>query len=118
MAQPSTPQRASDAIAGGLGQSTTAARAWSSSILGRVRQSVLPDDDGLVYGIGDEPGLARFARANGRRALAVVSRLVVGVAVALLLVAIGLFAFRTFYADRIYPAVVVGDVNVGGLTAA
>jgi vancomycin resistance protein YoaR len=36
----------------------------------------------------------------------------------LLVAAIALFVFRAMYSDRIYPAVVVGDVNVGGLTTA
>lgn len=35
----------------------------------------------------------------------------------LLIAAFGLFAFRALYSDRIYPAIVVGDVQVGGLTA-
>lgn len=36
----------------------------------------------------------------------------------LLLLAIGLVVFRVAFADRVYPAVVVGDVPVGGLTIA
>ncbi|MGB3330371.1 MAG: peptidoglycan binding domain-containing protein, partial [Thermomicrobiales bacterium] len=36
----------------------------------------------------------------------------------LLLLALGLLAFRVAYGDRIYPAVVVGDVQVGGQTPA
>ncbi|MGC4106612.1 MAG: VanW family protein [Thermomicrobiales bacterium] len=34
----------------------------------------------------------------------------------LLLLAIGLLGFRVAYGDRIYPAVIVGDVSVGGMT--
>lgn len=48
----------------------------------------------------------------------VVPRLVVGAGALLLIVAIGLLAFRVMFDDRIYPAVVVGDVEVGGLTLA
>ncbi|MGC4190944.1 MAG: VanW family protein [Thermomicrobiales bacterium] len=44
------------------------------------------------------------------------TRLGVAATALLLVAAIGLFAFRAVYADRIYPAVVVGDVEVGGLT--
>lgn len=44
------------------------------------------------------------------------TRLGVAATALLLVAAIGLFAFRTAYHDRIYPAVVVGDVEVGGLT--
>ncbi|MGC4106613.1 MAG: VanW family protein [Thermomicrobiales bacterium] len=44
------------------------------------------------------------------------TRLGVAATALLLIAAIGLFAFRAVYSDRIYPAVVVGDVQVGGLT--
>ncbi|HWK81365.1 MAG TPA: VanW family protein [Thermomicrobiales bacterium] len=44
------------------------------------------------------------------------TRLGVAATALLLIAAVGLFAFRTLYSDRIYPAVVVGDVQVGGLT--
>lgn len=44
-------------------------------------------------------------------------RLVAGAGLLLLVLAIGLLAFRLMFDDRIYPAVVVGDVPVGGLTA-
>jgi vancomycin resistance protein YoaR len=37
---------------------------------------------------------------------------------ALLLLALGLLGFRIAYGERIYPAVVVGDVPVGGMTPA
>src|SRR5690606_11541607 len=45
-----------------------------------------------------------------------VSRLALIVAATLLVVSIGLFTFRAVYAYRVYPAVAVGDVSVGGLT--
>lgn len=44
-------------------------------------------------------------------------RLVASVGVVLLLFAIGVLVFRVAFDDKIYPAVVVGDVQVGGLTA-
>jgi vancomycin resistance protein YoaR len=44
-------------------------------------------------------------------------RLVAGAGVLLLLFAIGVLVFRVAFDDKIYPAVVVGDVQVGGLTA-
>lgn len=44
-------------------------------------------------------------------------RVLAGVAALLFLLALGLFAFRAMYNDRIYPSIVVGDVPVGGLTA-
>ncbi len=48
----------------------------------------------------------------------VAPRLVAGAGVLFLLFAIGVLAFRVTFDDKIYPAVVVGDVPVGGLTAA
>lgn len=48
----------------------------------------------------------------------VVPRLVAGTGIVLLLFAIGVLAFRVAFDDKIYPAVVVGDVEVGGLTTA
>lgn len=51
-----------------------------------------------------------------QRFVRVLPRLGLLVAGLLLLVAAGLFAFRVAYGDRIYPAVVVGDVSVGGMT--
>ncbi|HWV35964.1 MAG TPA: VanW family protein [Thermomicrobiales bacterium] len=68
----------------------------------------------------DEDDPAPASRPDGRRSRigVAMSRLAIG-AVALLLVAIaGLFLFRVAYGDRIYPAVAVGDVSVGGLTMA
>ncbi|MBA3379358.1 MAG: VanW family protein [Chloroflexia bacterium] len=53
-----------------------------------------------------------------RRLLALVPNMLIGAMAVLLLIAVGLFVFRTWYDNRIYPAAVVGDVNVGGLTAA
>lgn len=47
-----------------------------------------------------------------------IPRLVAGTGLVLLLLAIGLLAFRLMFNDMIYPAVVVGDVEVGGLTVA
>lgn len=46
----------------------------------------------------------------------VVPRLVLVAAVVLMLFAIALFGFRALYADKVYPAIAVGDVNVGGMT--
>jgi vancomycin resistance protein YoaR len=46
----------------------------------------------------------------------VLPRLFLIAALGLLVSAIALFAFRATYADKVYPAVAVGDVNVGGMT--
>jgi vancomycin resistance protein YoaR len=45
-----------------------------------------------------------------------VPRLLLLIAVALMVGALAIFAFRAAFSDRIYPAVVVGDVDVGGMT--
>lgn len=54
------------------------------------------------------PWLARVGR--------LVPRLLLVTAIMLLLFAVALFAFRATYADKVYPAIAVGDVNVGGMT--
>jgi vancomycin resistance protein YoaR len=88
---------------------------WTSEALDRIRRSILPShDDGFELHSGPE----RFERTPGQRFLALVPRMVLGLTAVLLVLAIGLFAFRALYSDRIYPTVVVGDVNVGGLTPA
>ena len=87
--------------------------AWTSDTLDRIRRSILPNhDDGFEFLSGNAP----LEQTPGQRFRALVPKLVLGLTAVLLLVAIALFAFRALYSDRIYPAVVVGDVNVGGLT--
>lgn len=87
--------------------------AWTSDTLDRMRRSILPNHgDGMEFPSGDEP----VVRTPGQRFLALVPKLVLALTAVLLLLAIALFAFRALYSDRIYPTVVVGDVNVGGLT--
>lgn len=54
------------------------------------------------------PWLSRLGR--------LVPRLVLVAAVLLLMFAFALFGFRAMYADKVYPSVAVGDVNVGGMT--
>lgn len=56
-------------------------------------------------------------RTTSQRLIALLPRVLVGIAALLFLLALGLFAFRAIYNDRIYPSIVVGDVPVGGLTA-
>jgi vancomycin resistance protein YoaR len=80
-----------------------------------VRSSIMPDSadghGGRTFGRGT--GHAAWAARLGR----LVPRLLLIVAVALLASAIALFVFRAAYADKVYPAVAVGDVYVGGMTA-
>jgi vancomycin resistance protein YoaR len=84
--------------------------------LGKFRRSILPHPDDALT--GRTPAKAAENRSFGHRLLAVVPRVMLGLFAVVFLLAVGLFAFRAVYADRIYPAVVVGDVNVGGLTPA
>lgn len=51
-----------------------------------------------------------------RTARRIAPRVVAGAGTLLLILAIGLLVFRVMFDDKIYPAVVVGDVQVGGLT--
>ncbi|MDQ3443760.1 MAG: VanW family protein [Chloroflexota bacterium] len=113
MAQTSTNQDFTATVATGFG----GMRAQSTAAFDRLRKSVLPDhDDHLSEHAGSGPAPAVQSRL--RRLLALVPNMLIGAMAVLLLIAVGLFVFRTWYDDRIYPAVVVGDVNVGGLTAA
>lgn len=52
----------------------------------------------------------------GGRYVRLLPRLLLVIGVALLLFAVGMFAFRATFVDRMYPAVAIGDVPVGGLT--
>ncbi len=89
---------------------------WWDRTSGVVRHAVMPRDE---FGLG---GITRSGSAsdpNARRQAGItrlLPRLVLMGAVGLLLFAVLLFAFRAVYADRVYPAVAVGDVPVGGLT--
>jgi vancomycin resistance protein YoaR len=50
------------------------------------------------------------------RAARIAPRLILIVAITLLLGALAMFAFRATYSDRIYPSILAGDVDVGGMT--
>ncbi len=92
-----------------------ATRAPLSARLGQVAQSireaVLPDGNGFATGEESSSG-SRWLGYIGRA----IPRLALLAAVALLVSAIALFAFRAVYADKVYPAIAVGDVPVGGMT--
>lgn len=59
---------------------------------------------------------AQPKRSATDRLLRLLPRLALTGAVLLLLFAVAMFVFRVSYSDRIYPAVAVGDVPVGGMT--
>jgi vancomycin resistance protein YoaR len=89
----------------------------------RLRRLVLPDSAERLPSNKPSKASGASARANARplwakRLGVVVPRLLFGICAVLLALSVGLFAFRALYGDRIYPAVVVGDVQVGGLTQA
>ena len=90
----------------------------SLSALDRLRRSVLPDRDDALPLDSESTADLPATRSRSRRAFSLVPGILLGVAVAMLAVAVALFVFRGLYSDKIYPAVIVGDVNVGGLTAA
>jgi vancomycin resistance protein YoaR len=116
MAQSTTSQEASTTLADGFGETASSIRSWTSGALGKVRRTILPHpDDSLTH---PTPAKPATSTSIAHRLLALIPRVMLGLFVVVFLLAIGLFAFRAVYADRIYPAVVVGDVNVGGLTPA
>jgi vancomycin resistance protein YoaR len=76
-----------------------------------LRDAVLPDE----WSHATEEDRSAGARWLGRFGRAI-PRLALFAAVALLISAVALFAFRAAYADKVYPAIAVGDVPVGGMT--
>jgi len=91
------------------------ARSWPLHVLDRLRQTVLPDPDAPLVS-PPRVALIPSSRSPWMRLFALLPRLVMALVIAVLLVAVGLLIFRVQYDGRIYPAVAVGDVNVGGLT--
>jgi vancomycin resistance protein YoaR len=87
-------------------------REWVGRAARGVRGSVLPEErDDAPPCAGSDAGRGSVTRL-GR----LVTRLVLIAAVALLVTAVALFAFRAVYAAKVYPSVVIGDVSVGGMT--
>lgn len=80
-------------------------------LLQRVRHSLLPDPDAPVVLPRSSTGAA-----TGRRLHLSARTLVTAMGVLLVLIPVALLVFRALHDDRIYPAIVVGDVPVGGLT--
>ncbi len=58
-----------------------------------------------------------WLRLTSSRLRLVAARTTFALAMVVLIAAVGLFAFRTLYADKIYPSVSVAGVQVGGLTS-
>lgn len=88
-------------------------RAWLGATMRRLGASVLPERDAAptaADATASEP-------ATDDRLHRLITRRIFPAAIALVMVlVIGLVVFRLVYAERVYPAVVVGDVPVGGLT--
>src|ERR687898_868148 len=120
MAQRLTGEQFKSSIAARFGAERRG-KGWSSGATGfvqSVRHALLPE-----VGASVEPAAMRRAHAGQRRGAArgvarLVPRLIIGGALLMLVVALALFAFRAVYSGRVYPAVVVGDVPVGGMTIA
>jgi vancomycin resistance protein YoaR len=86
-------------------------RSWATGTFHHVRTSVLPEAD------ADHGDAAEHAEPRRSRLRAIVLRRALPALIwAVLLLAVGLVVFRIAYNDKVYPAVVVGDVPVGGLT--
>lgn len=81
-----------------------------------LRQAILPEHPAAA---SPRPAARRASRKPWVNRLEVIlPRVFIVVATVMLVMALALFAFRAFYGNRIYPAVVVGDVPVGGLSMA
>jgi vancomycin resistance protein YoaR len=88
---------------------------WLGRTTEVLRDAVLPeerDDATASAGSTAGDGGSTWPGRVGRLA----PRLTLILAVGLLAVAFGLFGLRAVFADRVYPAVAVGDVAVGGMT--
>jgi vancomycin resistance protein YoaR len=117
MAQTPLSQQLPGSLTDGLG-SVASPRSWMPAMRTWLRDNLLPDDD------HHDPVSVHVARSAAvpahpaHRFARMLPTVIVALVSVLLVAAIALFVFRAMYSDRIYPAVVVGDVNVGGLTTA
>lgn len=118
MSQSSITDAAIPSLVDGAQRSLAGGRARSWHLFDRLRQTVLPDPDAPLVSSPPRTMAAQSSRSPWWRLAALLPRCVMGLVAAVLLVAVGLFIFREQYEGRIYPAVAVGDVNVGGLTVA
>jgi len=99
-------------------RSLAALRAWPLQVFDRLRQAVLPDPDAPLTIAAPAQAIDRSARSPWWRLAALLPRCVMALIIAVLAVAVGLLVFREQYEGRIYPAVAVGGIDVGGLTVA
>lgn len=95
-------------LAGGIGRPVAGARDRTGTHLRRMRALVLPDP---VVGSVTSSAVTAHTTTRGYLRTAIAATVA-----ALLLLVIGLAVFRVTYDDRVYPAVQLGDVPVGGLT--
>lgn len=87
---------------------------WWAAAIESVRKRIMPEQQHTaVRGDGFS---VHMPLAFASRAARLIRRLILLIAVALLLLALATFAFRAAFSDRVYPAVAVGDVSVGGMT--
>ena len=114
MAQSPITQQLPGTLGRGLEQGLAGVRTWPGAVLGGLRRSVLPDYNDPIA----DSTTPRSALSGVQRLLVLLPTMLMGLASILLVAAVALFIFRDAYQDRIYPAIVVGDVNVGGLTSA
>ena len=91
------------------------ARSWFRHAATHLRHSVLPDP-ATPFVMRQASSAAAPFRLGRQHPVALVSSMFILGFALLLLAAVALLVFRHLYDDRIYPAVVVGDVHVGGLT--
>ncbi len=117
MAQRTNARESGIATPESFGRAAEHLREWYGVGAERIRLSVLPDRDQSGGAAPRQRVVASSGKTINQRLLTLLPRLVAVAAALLFLLALGLFAFRTIYSDRIYPAIVVGDVPVGGLTA-
>jgi len=97
------------------GRPLVTARFWLRHAATHLRHSVLPDP-ATPFVMRQASSAAAPFRSGRQHLVALVSSMFILEFALPLLAAAALLVFRHLYDDRIYPAVVVGDVHVGGLT--
>ena len=113
MAQSPFPHQLAGPMSEG-GEAHASPRTWLRAVQAWFRCNLLPVE--AEHDPSPTAGPVRLTAHPHSRLARVLSPAVIALVLVLLVAAIALFVFRAMYSDRMYPAVVVGDVNVGGLT--
>lgn len=102
----------------GVQRTLATARALPLHAFDRLRQTVLPTSDAALIDPHFHASAHPRSASHWRQFAILLPRCAMALVAIVLIVAVGLLIFRERYEGRIYPAVAVGDIDVGGLTMA